>query len=740
MRHDLRSCLSHPQPGRWMRALSRGRGGTRLWSVLAMVGLLTSMVSVAIWPAATSASNVDVLANGGFEQGFSSQSCGMVGSGWQCFTNGGAANYGFYDDQWERTVAAGSHSQLIEINTKDIMLGDPDRYAGIHQTVPVSPWGSYSLNLSGLIRSTDMAGDPWRYRVQVGWTSGYSANWQTVTNWQDVGWDTYYERTNPGSFSTFGTNLTADSDYITIYIRVWKKWGVGYQELDVNLDSISLTGPSPYYQHPVQPIYPVQPEAKPQPVDPVAPGCVQPCTKPVEPVLPVTPVVPGCVTPCVQPLPPVGVCAGPDLVYNGNFESGFNPVSVGHVGSSWGYFTNGGAANYGFYDDQWTPVVADGKHSQLIEINTKGVFPADTDRYAGIYQYITGLHPGVTYEFRMKGMLRGAGNEDDPYRFAAQVGHASGYQSDWTKVTNWTEMNLGPIGVRTEPGAMAEYTMKFTATSSDLTLFIRGWKKWAITNVEMDFNIDSVSLRGCLLYGTGGPVVEPYVATVQSMDVGYAADYGSGYTAGDGHHDQGYGHDKGYEDYGYEGSQAVCSYTVQAGDTLAWVAQSLATSQYDLITANGIVNPDFIYVGQVLSNPSCGSSYGLGAAPVESYAAAEYADYDMAAYEMPVAYVGDSGTDKMYGDFPAGDYASSGYAGQDVASGYGAQEYPADAAWAGAGEMAVALPAGDMYTVAAGDNLSQIAARYGLPVDQLLQVNGIQNPNIIYVGQQLVIP
>ena len=184
------------------------------------------------------------------------------------------------------------------------------------------------------------------------------------------------------------------------------------------------------------------------------------------PVPPIYPVVPDCAhtracrSRCRRP----AYACGPDLVYNGNFESGFNPVAVGHVGNSWGYFTNGGAANYGFYDDQWPRVVADGKHSQLIEINTKGVYPADNDRYAGIYQYITGLQPGVQYEFRMKGMLRGAGNEDDPYRFAAQVGYLPGYQSDWGKVGNWTEMNLGPIGVRTDPGPMAEYTMKFTAT------------------------------------------------------------------------------------------------------------------------------------------------------------------------------------------------------------------------------------------------------------------------------------
>jgi LysM repeat protein len=718
-----------------------------------MVGLLTSMVSMAIWPATTTASSVDVLANGGFEQGFASQSgCGMVGGGWQCFTNGGVANYGFYDDQWDRTVAAGKHSQLIEINTKGIIQGDPDRYAGIYQTVPVLYGGQYLLNLSGMIRTTNKDGDPWRYRVQVGWTYGPSANWQSVSNWKDVGWDTYYERTSPGPFLSFGTNVTAESDYVTIYIRAWKKWGVGNEEIDINLDSIALVGPSPYYQHPVPPIYP-----------PVDPGCVEPCSPhpqpqpPVmQPVPPLYPGTPGCVNPCVpQPLPPVGVCMGPNLVYNGNFESGFNPIAVGHVGNSWGYFTNGGAANYGFYDDQWPRVVSDGKHSQLIEINTKGIYPADIDRYAGIYQYITGLHPGVQYEFRMKGLLRGAGNEDDPYRFSAQVGYLPGYQSDWGKVGNWAEMNLGKIGNRTDPGPMTEYTMKFTATSSDLTLFIRGWKKWAITNVEMDFNIDSVSLQACLLYGTGGPVTLPAVYPEHPVDPGYWVD--PGYPV-----DPAYPVDPGY---GYDGGQATCSYTVQPGDTLAWVAQSMGVSQYDLIAANGITNPDFIYVGQVLTNPSCGSAgYGLGAAPAEPYAD-EYAGagYDAAGYDAEIidypmagaAPTGEMGAgdmalgyeavadytavadhtagadftaveygDAVYADYPAADYGASGYG--DTA--YTAADTPA------------ALPSGETYTVQGGDNLSQIAASYGVAVDQMLQVNGIQNPNIIYVGQQLVIP
>ncbi len=28
-----------------------------------------------------------------------------------------------------------------------------------------------------------------------------------MTNWKDVGWDNYYERTDPGSFSSFGTKF-----------------------------------------------------------------------------------------------------------------------------------------------------------------------------------------------------------------------------------------------------------------------------------------------------------------------------------------------------------------------------------------------------------------------------------------------------------------------------------------------------------------------------------------------------
>ncbi|MBW7883827.1 MAG: peptidoglycan DD-metalloendopeptidase family protein [Caldilineaceae bacterium] len=47
---------------------------------------------------------------------------------------------------------------------------------------------------------------------------------------------------------------------------------------------------------------------------------------------------------------------------------------------------------------------------------------------------------------------------------------------------------------------------------------------------------------------------------------------------------------------------------------------------------------------------------------------------------------------------------------------------------------------GSTYTVVSGDTLGEIAARFEVPLDALVSVNGIADPNQIRVGQQLIIP
>ena len=46
-------------------------------------------------------------------------------------------------------------------------------------------------------------------------------------------------------------------------------------------------------------------------------------------------------------------------------------------------------------------------------------------------------------------------------------------------------------------------------------------------------------------------------------------------------------------------------------------------------------------------------------------------------------------------------------------------------------------PAGGSYVVVSGDTLSRIASRTGSSVETLVQLNGIKNANMIYVGQVL---
>ena len=57
------------------------------------------------------------------------------------------------------------------------------------------------------------------------------------------------------------------------------------------------------------------------------------------------------------------------------------------------------------------------------------------------------------------------------------------------------------------------------------------------------------------------------------------------------------------------------------------------------------------------------------------------------------------------------------------------------------GSAPVSLPfTGSVYTVSAGDTLVTVAAKFGTTTNEVLRVNGLYNPNFIYIGQRLNIP
>jgi hypothetical protein len=191
----------------------------------------------------------NLLVNGDFENGFTYQTAcgGHVGTGWDCFTNDGQTVYGFYDEQWPPVVFKGKHGQLIELNTKNLGVADGDRFAGIYQTVTVEPGAAYVFAMRGMVRTTDNGSgnrDPYRFRVQFGWSFGPTPDWARVQRWVDVGWNTYYDRLKPGRFSGFTAKVLAQEEQMTVYVRIWKKWGDVGEELDVNFDNLSLVGSS----------------------------------------------------------------------------------------------------------------------------------------------------------------------------------------------------------------------------------------------------------------------------------------------------------------------------------------------------------------------------------------------------------------------------------------------------------------------------------------------------------------
>jgi hypothetical protein len=191
--------------------------------------------------------------------------------------------------------------------------------------------------------------------------------------------------------------------------------------------------------------------------------------------------------------------AGPanNLVANGDFEGGFGPNGVAY---GWHKFDNGGEMKASWHDDTWRPVVYDGDHSQLIEINTVCRGASDPDRYAGIYQKVA-VKAGTTYELCLHGMLRSLWGDPDPasWGYTAQVGIDQKGGTDWSALTadDWTDVPWDTVYPRTEPGEeMDSYCMNVKAESRSLTLFIRLWKKWPTAGREVLLNVDGITLEG----------------------------------------------------------------------------------------------------------------------------------------------------------------------------------------------------------------------------------------------------
>lgn len=182
----------------------------------------------------------DLLKNGGFEDGFNEQG---VGLNWNSFKNDGA-DVSFSNESAAPFIQAGAGAQRISIEN----AFQPNRYAGIYQTVAVAPGQNYTLTLYGQIRTyfAEAKASGYGYVVQYAIDQQGGEDWQSIpeTDWIELPWGEQPFHTAQLQFSEYTTSLTAASGQMTIFVRAWNKWP-DPKLSEYTFDSLSLVGPAP---------------------------------------------------------------------------------------------------------------------------------------------------------------------------------------------------------------------------------------------------------------------------------------------------------------------------------------------------------------------------------------------------------------------------------------------------------------------------------------------------------------
>ena len=185
--------------------------------------------------------------------------------------------------------------------------------------------------------------------------------------------------------------------------------------------------------------------------------------------------------------------------------------------------------------------------------------------------------------------------------------------------------------------------------------------------------------------------------------------------------------------------EAILVLDWESGDNAAWGDSSWVARFCAHVVALTGINP-MIYVQRSAANQCVGlGDYGIWLAEYPDYALRGWGDYVEPNY---------SGDYAMHQFTSSG--AISGWSGNlDLSLFYG--DANAWLAYAGATGQSVPAPqlqtyvqptvqSGDTtYIVQSGDTLSGIAARYGTTYQHLAAINGISNPDIIHVGDRIVI-
>lgn len=167
------------------------------------------------------------------------------------------------------------------------------------------------------------------------------------------------------------------------------------------------------------------------------------------------------------------------------------------------------------------------------------------------------------------------------------------------------------------------------------------------------------------------------------------------------------------------------THVVQRGENLYRIGLKYGLTVTELMAANGLVNPNQIYAGQVLKIQSAGAP-----APANEPTPTQPADVHVVQRGETLSEIASRYGVSVWALAQANNIGNPSviYAGQVLT-------IPA-----GGGPATSSPQATEGYTVRRGDTLFRIAMRFGVTVDALVAANGLASPNHIYAGQVLRIP
>jgi hypothetical protein len=214
----------------------------------------------------------------------------------------------------------------------------------------------------------------------------------------------------------------------------------------------------------------------------------------------------GATRPAPEPAGRVVLSTG-NLVRNGSFEEGFGASGVAQ---GWTAFSSDKGAVFGWEPDSDPMHVSHGAHAQVMRI----MGPGEPNTFVGIYQTMD-VVPGETYTLTLHGVIRSslASENDAPSAFRVQYAIDETGGTDWKAVewAEWIDPGWNDVQLDVKWPPLDDHVLQITPSTEKITLFVRGWSKWAFFQSEAKFFLDGIFVNGPVpaegMPPTGGTVV-----------------------------------------------------------------------------------------------------------------------------------------------------------------------------------------------------------------------------------------